>query len=97
VEMLFKIRDAAAMVVDATSEYIETFSPKETQNWNPENIEWVPATGPKGVYEISEDVENPDFNAMVKDLEAHNGKLRKDGFFYWSFSNSQKIGRKQVS
>jgi len=37
----------------------------------------------------------PDFEALLADLDAHNGKLTKDGWFYWRFSNGDAVGRKK--
>jgi hypothetical protein len=64
-------------------------------NWNPEAIEWVEAEGSKGKYERSEDVNNLEFKRMVKDLADHNGKLTRQGCFYWLFQNGSTVGRKK--
>ncbi|MGQ9642196.1 MAG: hypothetical protein ACUVUF_08825, partial [Candidatus Bathycorpusculaceae bacterium] len=50
-------------------------------SWNPEAIKWEQAEGSSGPYERSEDVDNPEFKAVLKDLAAHNGRLTRDGFF----------------
>jgi len=63
--------------------------------WNPDNIKWEKAEGFKGEYERSEDVNNPEFQAMLKDLARHNGKLTRDGMFYWAFKNGSVVGRKR--
>ena len=61
-----------------------------------ESIVWIPAEGARGSYERSEDVQNPNFQALLKTLEAHNGKLTQNGFFLWKFSgDSSVIGRKK--
>jgi len=61
-----------------------------------ESIVWIRAEGAKGSYERSEDVKNPEFQALLKKLEAHNGKLTQNGFFLWKFSgDSSVIGRKK--
>lgn len=61
-----------------------------------ESIKWVRAEGSKGPYERSEDVENPNFQTLLKKLEAHTGKLTHQGFFYWKFSgDSSVVGRKK--
>lgn len=64
--------------------------------WNPNKIKWYDATGTAGLYERSEDVNSPDFKAMLKDLADHNGKLRREGYFYWLFQNGTIVGRKQM-
>jgi hypothetical protein len=63
--------------------------------WTPEKIVWQEATGEKGLYHRSEDVNNLEFKAMLRDLNAHNGKMFRDGFFYWVFPNGTSVGRKQ--
>jgi hypothetical protein len=47
------------------------------------------------MYERSEDKNNPEFKAMLKDLAAHNGKMTKETFFYWVFENGATVGRKK--
>lgn len=64
-------------------------------SWNPEAIKWEQAQGSSGPYERSEDVNNSEFKAMLKDLAAHNGRLTRDGFFYWVFKNGATAGRKK--
>lgn len=65
--------------------------------WDPKAIKWEKAEGSKGEYERSEDVNNPEFKAMLQDLASHNGRLTRDGYFYWVFKNGTTIGRKQRS
>jgi len=64
--------------------------------WNPEKIAWTDKTGDKGPYQISEDVNNPDFKSMLQDLGGHGGKLNREGMFYWTFQNGTTVGRKKV-
>lgn len=64
-------------------------------SWNPDKIVWSEAEGSHGKYERSEDVNNPEFKEMLKDLASHNGKLSRNGFFYWSFPKSAIVGRKK--
>ena len=63
--------------------------------WNPDKIKWEKAEGWKGSYERSEDVNNPEFKAMLKDLAQHGGKLTRDSHFYWVFKNGSVVGRKK--
>lgn len=64
--------------------------------WNPDKIKWEQVEGPKGPYEKSEDVNNLDFKAMLKDLADHKGKLQRNPYFYWTFENGTTVGRKKV-
>jgi hypothetical protein len=63
--------------------------------WNPDKIKWEKAEGQKGEFERSEDVNNPEFKAMLKDLAQHNGRLSREGFFYWVYKNGSTVGRKK--
>jgi len=64
-------------------------------SWNPDKIKWVQAEGSSGPYERSEDVNNPEFKAMLKDLAQHNGRLSREGRFYWVFRSGSVVGRKK--
>jgi hypothetical protein len=68
---------------------------KPKWDWNPDVIKWEKAEGWKGDYEKSEDVNNPEFKAMLKDLAEHDGKLTREGLFYWVFKNGSTVGRKK--
>jgi len=68
---------------------------KRQWNWNPDAIKWEKAEGWKGDYEKSEDVNSLDFKELLKDLAQHNGKLSRNGFFYWTFKNGSTVGRKK--
>lgn len=93
IDFLVKLRDAATMIADATNEYLETKSP--FSKFDPNKIQWQPAEGHKGSYERSEDVNNPEFKAMLKELAAHGGKMTRNGFFYWVWKNGSTVGRKK--
>ncbi len=60
-----------------------------------DGIVWVADTGPKGLYEKSEDINNPRFQALLRTLQAHEGKMMLDGYFLWTFDNGRTIGRKR--
>ena len=64
-------------------------------SWNPGNMNWTEAQGNSGTYQRSEDLDSQDFNEMLKDLAAHQGKLSKDGYFYWLFKSGSTVGRKE--
>ncbi|MEM3536680.1 MAG: hypothetical protein QXF44_02765 [Candidatus Bathyarchaeia archaeon] len=69
---------------------------KETKiGWIPDQIKWEQAEGSSGPYQLSEDVKNPEFKAMLKDLQAHGGRLTREGWFYWVFQNGTTVGRKK--
>jgi len=63
--------------------------------WNPDKIKWEKAQGARGEFEKSEDFNNPEFKAMLKDLAKHDGKLTREGWFYWTYKNGSTVGRKR--
>ena len=68
---------------------------KGVEKWDQSKIRWEKTEGGSGPYERSEDVNNLEFKAMLKDLAAHGGKMMHDGFFYWTFKNGATVGRKR--
>jgi hypothetical protein len=66
---------------------------KET--WDPSMIRWDQAEGSSGHYEKSSDIANPQFEALLRDLQKHGGKLSRDAFFYWAFEDGKTVGRKK--
>jgi hypothetical protein len=64
------------------------------RNWDKNKIPWIETEGPKGKYQVASDPDNPDFKALVQDLEQHNGRLTRDNLFYWLFNNHKTVGRK---
>jgi hypothetical protein len=74
--------------------------PEEKPAWDPAKIKWVWAEGTSGSYQrYPAEGEKPeateDYKNMLEDLKAHNGKLVRDGYFYWLFSGDQAtVGRK---
>lgn len=61
--------------------------------WSPDKIKWTQDVGTKGPYERSEDINNTEFKAMLKDLQEHKGKLNREGRFYWIFKSGSTVGR----
>ena len=68
---------------------------RPVEKWEPDKIRWEQATGASGAYERSDNVNNPEFKVMLKDLAAHNGKTTREGWFYWIFGNGSTVGRKK--
>lgn len=94
IELFAKLQQGAQLIADACSEYLEKRAPVN-RHWSPSKIKWEEAQGSKGPYERSEDMNNPEFKAMLKDLQAHKGKLNRQGYFYWVFENGHTVGRKK--
>ena len=94
-----KLRDAFQMVADALQEDIEQDAPAEVKNateqrsYSISKINTESAEGPNGPYKkatADKNQNNPDFEALFKDLEEHNGKLTKDGLFCWLFGQASQ-------
>lgn len=64
ISFLVKLRDSLQQAADAVNEYLETKAPKETPK---STIAWKETEGPKGKYELSEDVNNLEFKQLIKD------------------------------
>ena len=63
---------------------------------DPSKVKWEEAEGSKGLYERSEDTNNLEFKAMLKNMQAHGGKMSRDGYFYWAFEKASVVGRKPL-
>jgi hypothetical protein len=60
-----------------------------------EEIGFTRLMGASGEYEKSEDFDNARFKALLRTLQAHNGKMTADGYFLWIFPDGKAIGRKR--
>lgn len=74
--------------------------PKQKRNWNPEALKWAVCEGFKGAYERypkeGEKAEAiQDYKNLLEDLKRHNGRLTREGYFYWLFQDNATIGRKK--
>jgi len=94
IEFLVKLRDGLQMAVDAISEYVEKKASVDTP-WNPNKVKWIPYEGTKGPYEKLSSEMSEDAKKMLADLKEKGGKLMRDGFFYWVFSDMATVGRKK--
>jgi len=90
---IVKMKQQIARLVGVSEEQRADF--KREWSWNPEAIKWEKVQGAKGEFEKSEDVDNPEFKKMLKDLAGHGGKLTRNGWFYWTYKNGSVVGRKR--
>ena len=100
VGFVVKLRDAAQMIADACEEYLEKQAPVNKASWDPSQIKWQRAQGTKGSYERypaegQKAESTQDYHNLLADLKSHDGKLSRDGFFYWLFEDSATVGRKK--
>lgn len=75
---------------------------KEHPSWDASKIPWVEAEGTKGKYERypaegEKPESTPDYKNILADLKGHGGKLTRDGFFVWLFTDNATVGRKKRS
>jgi len=97
-----KLRDAAQMIVDAANEQLDQSSPfddKVVQPYDPNSLGWIRTEGQKGPYERypafqQKPTSTFDYNNLLIDLKNHDGKLVRNGLFYWLWDDEQTIGRK---
>jgi len=94
-DAVFELVNAFEAGIVAFKRRMATEKGVTTPSWNSDKIKWEQAEGPNGPYERSEDVNNPEFKAMLKDLARHAGRLTRDGWFYWTFKNGSTVGRKK--
>jgi len=95
-EVLGPLLDAFSGLEASITQFKHAISQaKGIQKWDPDKITWKQAEGASGPYERSDDVNNPEFKAMLRDLAAHNGKLTREGWFHWIFRNGSTVGRKK--
>jgi hypothetical protein len=95
-EALLDFFDAVEAGIAQAKQRIKNVKVPEKFGWDPNKIKWTQAEGTSGPYERSEDVDNLDFKAMLKDLAEHKGKFQREGYFYWVFQRASVVGRKQV-
>jgi hypothetical protein len=98
VDFLVKLRDGATMIADACQERLEKLRPRSQTDTmaDTEEIHWTTEIGGKGEYERSDDKDNPRHQALLKILSAHQGAVRSDNWFIWTFDDGVTIGRKRL-
>ncbi|MEM3356491.1 MAG: hypothetical protein QW166_01545 [Candidatus Bathyarchaeia archaeon] len=80
---------------------LELVNAEDKHVWDADKIKWIKAQSGKGEYERADGEQNKgvvDFDNLVADLKAHNGKLSRLGFFYWLFEQTETptVGRKPL-
>ncbi|MEM3823967.1 MAG: hypothetical protein QXH87_03455 [Candidatus Bathyarchaeia archaeon] len=71
----------------------------ENKQWNPDKIKWQEVEGFRGKYqryplEDEKPESTSDYRLLLEDLKKHDGRLTRDGWFYWVFEDGCTIGRK---
>lgn len=97
IDFLIKVRDAACMIKDACEERIEELAPKNVKSDlvpDLDGVIWNAATGPRGSYEKTEDVDNPAYKRLLNAIKEHQGKMVIDNHFVWLFDDNKTIGKK---
>lgn len=63
-----------------------------------DKITWVPRTGDKGPFELSNDESNPEHKALLEFLNEHaGGAMVSEGQYYWIMNDGKSIGRKPAN
>jgi len=57
---------------------------------------WQQQEGKKGIFELRTDVDTNEYLTLRDEILKENGKLAKEGFFYWIMQNQNGIGRKPL-
>ena len=94
-KMLSEVRNGLQTCVESIDEYLNFLGKVVLNEWDPDSIQWIETEGSKGFYEKAEPQGSEDFIAMLRDLEAHSGKMTRDGYFYWIFQDQETVGRKK--
>ena len=94
-EIFAKMRDGFNGLALVLDEFIQKETKVVLKEYEPEKIKWTERNGAKGPYQASNDVNDPEFKALQKDLAEHKGFMVYDGWQYWVFQNSQTIGRRK--
>jgi hypothetical protein len=69
--------------------------PEKPPKYDMAKIPWEQAQGSSGPYEKSSSVDNLDFKALLKDVQAHGGKMSVGDYFVWAFRNGSTLGKKK--
>jgi hypothetical protein len=69
----------------------------KVEGWDPGKITWKATEGPSGPYERADKQDNTDYQLLLKDLQENDGKMRREGFFYWLFDRQDAVGRKKLN
>ena len=82
-------------LIEESKKVAEAAEPKdERPKYDLERITWTKEQGNKGEYEKAVEQNSIDFRALINDLDEHDGRLQRDGFFIWRFSQGNTVGRK---
>ena len=98
IDCLVKIRDGLAMAAEGINDWLETLAPPGTSptglSYDVNKIQGQRTEGPKGIYDKITDDKSLDYQGLLKDLQAHKGRMNVDGAFYWLWDDGKTIGRK---
>jgi len=91
------IRNGCQSIVTELDAYlskkVETTEQVVNRTYDLNKVEWIPKTGDKGDYEMAK--AGADYQALLQDLKAHNGRMTIQGYYIWLFPNGDAVGRKK--
>jgi hypothetical protein len=96
-ETLATVRDNLYGAAEAIDKFVQTQAKAHTREYDVTRIAWVERSGAKGPFEFADaktQDASVDYQALVADLKAHDGKLTLNHYFYWIFTGGDAVGRK---
>jgi len=98
-KIVFAVVDFANAIEAATISLRQNLKELGPPEWNPEKVKWREAQGTHGPYQRypggDEKAEvTLDYKNMLADLKNHDGRLTREGYFYWLFNDAATVGRK---
>jgi hypothetical protein len=92
-----KLRDAAALMVEAYTEYLNSQAPDEPKN-SFDRLKWTQKEGSKGPYEQLSDDKSEAFKILRDKVTEHGGFWNNGTYKYWFHSGRpDMIDRRAVS
>ena len=88
------LRDGLKMATDGINKIVESTEPKDTPQYDLKNIKTERTEGRNGFYDKAVTQDGQDYQNLIADLKAHEGKLTRDGFFCWLFDDGKTVGMK---
>jgi hypothetical protein len=96
IEALVKIRDACTMLAESINEFIDSQALMEEKTvYDVNKILWQNKNGERGAFELASEQDSTDYKQLIVHLQKNQGKLTKDGLFYWLFDDKKTVGRKK--
>ncbi len=102
-KMVYALADYANALESASQtlrDHLQELGPR-VKDYDLGQLRWEEREGSSGPYQAATErgnLEPPRYGhwqALVKDLRDHDGKLTKQGYFLWLFQDEKTVGRKK--